>query len=246
MSPKGIGRVLLLSVVTPPEQWVAGKVPRQLIDAQSVLRESLTASFTNGLTPEALTTIAQDPFTEISRVARDYRCESILLGFSHVDKQAHGGDLENLISTLDSDIVILRAQPNWTMNSVKRILVPVAGKGAHDELRSRLLSSLCRNSSLSHEVIFLLILPEHLSDEAVERERRELTNLARDEVPAVPLIRVERNSRIVPTISELAGQVDLMVLGLQRFGKYRKVFGQITLEILQQTTCPAIMISHRG
>jgi len=246
LSPNRIGHVLLLSVVTAPEKWVPGAVPLQLMDAQSVLRESLIASFSTGLTPEALTTIAQDPFLEIIRVARDYRCASVLLGFSKVVEQIHGGNLERLLSRLDSDIVILRAQPGWTMNTVKRILVPIAGKGSHDELRSRLLSSFYRSSPLSLEIIFLRILPEHISDEEVERERRDLENLAHDEVPATPSIRIERSSRIVPTIAGLAEQSDLLVLGLQRLGRHRKLFGQIAFEILQQTSCPTIMISHRG
>ena len=132
------------------------------------------------------------------------------------------------------------------MHAVKRILVPVAGKGSHDELRSRLLSSLYRNNPLSREIIFLRILPENGSDEEVERDRRELEDLARDEVPATPSIRIERSSRIVPTIAGLAEQADLLVLGLQRFGRHHKLFGQIAFEILQQTGCPTIMISHRG
>lgn len=246
LSPNGIGHVLLLSVVSAPEKWFPGEVPRQLIDAQSVLRESLIASFSHGLAPEALTTIARDPFSEISRVARDYHCASVLLGFSKVVEQIHGGNLERLLNVVDSDIVILRAQPGWTMHDVKRILVPVAGKGSHDELRSRLLSSLHRNSPEPREIIFLRILPEKLSEDVVERERRELEELACDEVPAAPSIRIERSSRIVPTIAGLAEQADLLVLGLQRLGRHHKLFGQIAFEILQQTNCPTIMISHRG
>ncbi len=246
LSPNGIGHVLLLSVVIAPDKWVPGKVPQQLIDAQSVLKESLSASFSQGLAPEALTTIAQDPFSEICRVARDYRCASVLLGFSKVTEKIHGGNLERLLSRLDSDIVILRAPPGWTMHTVKRILVPVAGKGSHDELRSRLLSSLFRNHLLPREITFLRLLPEQFSDEEVERERRELENLARDEVHASAIIRLERTSRIVPAVAGLADQADLLVLGLQRLGRHRKLFGPIAFEILQQTSCPTIMISHRG
>ena len=246
LSPNGVGHVLLLSVVTAPEGWAPGQVPRQLIDAQSVLRESLIASFSHGLAPEALTTIARDPFSEISRVARDHRCASVLLGFSKVTEPIHGGNLEQLLSKIDSDIVILRAQPGWTMNAVESILVPVAGKGSHDVLRSRLLSSFYRTSPLSRKIIFLRILPEHFSNEEVERERRELEDLAFDEVPAAPSIRIERSSRIVPTIVDLAEQADLLILGLQRIGRHRKRFGQIAFDILKQTSCPTIMISHRG
>jgi APA family basic amino acid/polyamine antiporter len=246
LSPKGIGHVLLLSIVTTPEKWTLGEAPRQLSDAQSVLRESLIASFSNGLAPEALTTIAKDPFLEISRIARDYRCASVLLGFSKVVEQIHGGRLEQLLSRLDTDIVILRAQPGWTLRNVKRILVPVAGKGSHDALRSRLLSRLCLNDTLCREIVFLLVLPEESTDKMVARERRKLEALAHDEVPLQPSIRIERSAQIAATIAGLAAEADLMVLGLQRFARHHKLFGQVTFEILQQTTCPTIMISHRG
>jgi basic amino acid/polyamine antiporter, APA family len=246
LSPNGVGHVLLLSVVSAPEQWVPGVVPRQLIDAQSVLRESLIAAFSNGLAPEALTTISPDPFLEISRIARDYRCASVLLGFSKVTKQIQGGNLERLLNLIDSDIVILRAPPGWTMRSVTQILVPVAGKGSHDELRSRLLSSLHRNGPGSCKIVFLRILSEQISAEEVARERRALEILARDEVPSIPIIRIQQSSWIVPTIAQFAKESDLLVLGLQRFGRHQKLFGQITFEILQQTNCPTILISHRG
>ena len=132
------------------------------------------------------------------------------------------------------------------MRSVTQILVPVAGKGSHDELRSRLLSSLYRNGSVSCKIVFLRILPEQFSAEEVERERRTLEILARDETSAIPIIRIQQSQWIVPTIAQLAKESDLLVLGLQRFGRHRKLFGQITFEILQQTECPTILISHRG
>jgi basic amino acid/polyamine antiporter, APA family len=246
LSPNGIGHVLLLSVVSAPEKWVPGEVPRQLKDAQSVLRESLIAAFSNGLAPEALTTISKDPFLEISRVARDHRCAAVLLGFSKVDEQIQGGNLERLLNLIDSDIVILRAPPGWTMHSVTQILVPVAGKGSHDALRSRLLSSLNRSGPESCKIAFLKILPEQLSAEEVQRERAALEILARDEVPSIPIIRIRQSSQIVPTIARHAKESDLLVLGVQRFGRHRKLFGQIAFEILQQTDCPAILISRRG
>jgi len=246
LSPNGIGHVLLLSVVTAPEHWAPGQVPRQLLDVQAVLRESLIAAFSNGLAPEALTTVAPDPFAEIVRVAQDHRCAAVLLGFSTVVEEIQGGRLERLISTLDADVVILRAPPGWHVRSAKRILVPVAGKGFQDQLRSRLLSSLHLSGGAAHEIVFLRILPETASADAETRARVDLESLARDEVPGDPSVRVERSRRISPIIAELAGQADLLVLGLQRLGRHRKFFGQLTLEILQQTGCPAIMISHRG
>ena len=80
MAPPRLGRVLLLYVAERPERWSADEPPPQLVYAQQVLGQSLTTSFRSQLAPEALTTIADDPWEEIRRVAGSYACESLLLG----------------------------------------------------------------------------------------------------------------------------------------------------------------------
>ena len=39
---------------------------------------------------------------------------------------------------------------------------------------------------------------------------------------------------------------DLVILGLQRFGRRRKLFGELTLQIARGTQCGIIMIGRRG
>ena len=97
LAPPGVGRVLLLSVVaTPEEGWREEEPPHTLRDTQTVLREAVTASFAAGMAPEALMTIAPQPWPEIVRVSRVPRCESLLLGLSDVNS-VH---LEELISSV--------------------------------------------------------------------------------------------------------------------------------------------------
>ena len=79
-SPDRAGSVALGH--NPPGKVDAGKHLPSLIGAQEVLRESFSASFSSGLVPEMLTTIAPNPWTEIVRVAKTHRCESLLIGLT--------------------------------------------------------------------------------------------------------------------------------------------------------------------
>ena len=53
---------------------------------------------------------------------------------------------------------------------------------------------------------------------------------------------------LVLTVGELvdrASDVDLIVLGIQRQGWRRRVFGPLTRELIQASDCPLILISAR-
>jgi hypothetical protein len=44
----------------------------------------------------------------------------------------------------------------------------------------------------------------------------------------------------------MAAESDLMIVGVQRLGRQRKVFGERVLEIARRTDCPLLMISSRS
>ena len=241
LSPPGVGRVLLLSVVrTPQEGWQAGEVPQSLHDTHAVLEEAVTASFVAGLSPEALTTVAPEPWPEIARVSRVHRCESLLLGLSELNST----HLEELISTVACDVVVLHASPNWHLDKVKRILVPIRDLGAHDKFRARLLGSLCRTGE--REVIFLQVVSKGVSEFQRDRAEQTLAQFAREEVPGNVSALVVRSNTPLEEITQRAADFDLVVLGLERMGKNRRRFGQLAPALGNNIDCATIMISRRG
>lgn len=244
MAPPAIGRVLLLSVVSPPADWKPGAPPRQLENSQTVLKEALTASFASGLAPEALITVAPNAWREIIRVAGIYRCESLLIGLSNLAQKDAIQNLERLMSRMDSDVVVLRASSAWDLSKSKRVLVPVGGRGQQDLLRARLLGSLHHMGI--DEITFLLILPEDTSEEALKRSHKWLRRLADDEHAADARIVVIRSNRPDDEIIRQSANTDLLVLGLQRQGRRRKVFGDIVLQIARRTTCGLILVNRKG
>lgn len=244
LAPPVVGRVLLLSVVSPPLLWQPGEYPSQLLDAQAVLREALASSFAAGLSPEALTIIAPRPWSEISRVSRTYRCESLLLGLGNLSDSGIESHIEELTSAVDCNVVILRGPAAWRISEVRRILVPVGGRGYQNEFRARLLASLCRGGS--REVTFLQVLPSMADEARCQRVQRALVRLAQDEIPGHYQTSVVRSDDIAEGIIRQTADADLMVLGFQRFHRRRKVLGDIILRVLRGTTCGVIIISRRG
>lgn len=244
LSPRALGRVLLLSVVKPPASWTPGTTPQQLLDAQSVLGESLTASFASRLAPEALITVSDHPYREISRISRLHDCESLLLGFGKLSEELKGDHLERLMSTVDSHVVLLRAAPGFRLSQVRRILIPVGGRRDQSHLRARLVGSLCRAGK--REIVYMGIFPEEAPQEVCDRAEKEFQDLAQDEAPGHAQVRILRSRSVPDTLVREAAGFDLLILGLQRKSARRKSFGGLTLQVTRETACPLLMISRRG
>lgn len=244
LAPPNVGRVLLLSVVATPNKWQPGKSPQTLLDSQAALRRAFNASFTAGLSPEALTTVAPRPWAEIIRISRTYRCESLLLGLSNFTDQAMEHPLEKLMSSVDCDVVILRAPQGWKLSEAQRIFVPVGGRGDQSNLRARLLGSLCRTAG--REITFLRVFPTHRSKESFKKARRDLSRLARDEVYGSFQAKVIQSNNIAEDVTQHALESDLVILGLKRLGRRHTLFGEVTRQIANNTKCAMIMIARRG
>ena len=75
-----------------------------------------------------MTLIRWNPWREIERVANRFHCESLVLGFGHLGKELMTGPLEELMSRVESDVVIVRAPRAWNIDQVQKILVPAGGK----------------------------------------------------------------------------------------------------------------------
>ncbi len=244
LAPHSVARVLLLSVVRPPEAWTGGELPRQLVDAQSILGGALAAAFAGKLRPDALITLSDHPWDEITSVAERYRCDSLLLGVGSLGESLMTGPLEELMSRVEGDVVILRAPSTWTIDDCRTILVPAGGRRDQSPIRARLIGNFSRTAT--REVTYLRVLPSTTDAGAERRARRELRRLARDEARGVSKAAVVLTDDMVAEVVARAGDSDLLILGMQRLARRHKVFGEKVLEIAQRTTCPLLMISRRS
>lgn len=242
LAPLEAGRVLLLSIVRVPEDADRDEVLGQLQRAQSVVTKALENSYGLGHSPEALITAAAEPWEEIRRVAEEHRCASLLIGLGDADEN-RDGRLVELLNDVDADVAVMRTVPGWRLDAVERVLVPVGGRGDQHEVRARLLASICRD--VPRELTFVTVLPSGASEAEVGRARAAASRLADINVSAKTRVRVLRADDPARALVAEASGHDLLVLGLRSATFGRMAFGDLSLRVVREAPCAALMLSRR-
>jgi basic amino acid/polyamine antiporter, APA family len=244
LAPENHGRVLMHSVVVAPKDWDPAQHGAPLDHIRSIAGEAILLAHNAPGQVEWLTTLAVSPWEEIARVARSMHCACVLLGLSELSEEGTGTPLDALLGYLDSDIVTVRANRGWKFEQVKRILIPVAGRSRHMQLLARLIGSLDRIGGV--QVTFLSIVPEQASAQDQLLARKYLAMLAGDLAPGCSETRVICSDSPMEVVAEQATDTDLLVLGAERLGRTKKLFGGFTLGVARKTTCPLLVISAKG
>ncbi len=242
-APAEIGRVLLLTVVAPIEADREKGRADALANVQVVLGQALNASFSRGLAPEVLITVGKKPWPEIARVARLHRCETLLVGLSNLAEPDVNQRLEGVMETAGCDVVVLRAPGGWLLRDVRKVLIPVAGRSDHDELRARLLGSIYRTAS--REMTFLRVVPLEASEADVRRAEQGLRHLAHDLLRGPARVIVDRSHCVSEALARHAMDHELVVLGLQRNPGKQRLFGKVVLQLARDTSTALLMINRR-
>jgi APA family basic amino acid/polyamine antiporter len=238
----GVGRILLFSVVPSPDDVTEEELPA-LRDAEAILGESLRRTFERAIPAETLFTVASDPWPEIARVARLHRCETVLLGAPHLPARGVERRLEELIAALDSDVVVVRAPRRWRIADVRRVLVPLGGRGDHSRLRARLLASLIRSADCA--ITFLRTVPPEATPEQRRRAEREVRALVRDEAEGHYEVRVEEAAEPREAIVRNAAESDLVLLGMEPGRAPSRALGALALALAGETDTPLILLGSR-
>jgi nucleotide-binding universal stress UspA family protein len=139
--------------------------------------------------------------------------------------------------------VLLRVNPGWRLEHVRRVIVPLGGKGEHDILRARLLGSPHRVSAPS--VTFVRVLGDGVQRQAEMQARRELLRVALDECPGPSSVEVLHGDNLVDALLGYVAKDDLVIAGLQRVRRKQSAFGPVAAALARRTGFPLIMISRR-
>lgn len=247
LAPPTFGRVMLLSVLRRDAAIEAAVDPNASMVGKQISR-GLVASFQEGQEPETLITVADRPWPEITRVAKEHECASVLLGLPRLDERDDGGplaaDLEQLLVEIGRDVVIVRSPEEFQLGNVKRILVSMGSKLEHDALRTRLLGSLFRTAP--RDVEFMRVLPSATPPPEQRRVEAQLLRLAREETPGeIGTARVVVSDDVIGQIVQAADEADLLLLGLSRH-QGRRLFRETALRIAARTQTATILVSHQG
>ena len=240
LAPPVVGRVLLLTIIQSKGE--KDEVLDRLANSQEVTLHALLTSLHTGMRPDTLTTIANEPWEEIERVARVHNCRSLLIGLSSLTDLQTNQNLEKLVKRVKCDVVVFR-QPfsGWQVTQAKNILVPVAGFGSHDSLRARIVASIWRNSQ--PDITFLQILPKSSSSEVLKKNQKKLEQFSRQIIPGSTTAKIVLSDNVQEELINQANQHDLMIMGLGKPGPNQKAFGNIVLELAEKTQKGLIFIS---
>ncbi len=241
LAPPHVGRVTLLNVVRADAETELG-----LSNAQRVLGASLHASLGLGLTPQALTTLAHDPWLEIARVARTLDCESLLVGLSDLADGATLAQVDGLLTSVRSDVVLLRAPPGWHLERCRRVVVPFGGRSDQERLRARVLASLARLSN--PQVDLVRFLPADADAAACRRAHRTLERRVEGrELGRVKCV-VEATADPVRALADRASLADLLLLGLPRRDVDHRALGAFATAVAATTpaSCAVLLIHAKA
>ncbi len=242
IAPPVVGRVLLLSIVIPSED--GEDLKKRLTYNRDAIHQALSASFASNLRPDALTTIANEPWEEIARVTKVHQCRSVLLGLSSFSELKTTQNLEKLVKQVRCDVVVFR-QPfsGGKIETAKKVLIPVTGFGSHDSLRARVAASLWRN--FQPEFTFLHILKPGTPESELQKKKEALSRFSGRIIPGKPNVVVITSEDVSDEIVRYTDQHDLVIMGLGKPGPDGKAFGSIPLRMAEDTETALIFISNK-
>jgi amino acid transporter len=243
ITPPRVGRVLLLNVAR--SSTADENLADDLATTADVLRHSMHAAITERVRVEGLTTVSLDPWTEITRVARVHRCASVLLGMASLTDPAVRSRIEDLAGRLPGNVVIFRAPSQWRPRAVRNVLVPIRGRVVHNALRARLLNGLHRRVEGDLTIDYLLVLPTSTPEHERLRAKRLWSRLITDETSAQSEVHVVLSDDVADSILDAARRTDLIVLGLNKPDQKRRIFGPLTLRVIEQVRCAVMAIGQR-
>ena len=244
-TPPGFGRVLLLSVVSSPAGWDSDETPPALEVSLAVIRGALTASFARGLAPEALTTVAADPW------ARDRPRGPVAPLREPASRPQQPGRARARASSGKPDGT--GAVRHRNPSRAARMAAPQRAAGACPAWRTRRSRRTAGASAGQHppcsapeQITLLRVVASTATDRERQRATAELRRVARDEVPGEAEIVVVADDDPAGVVAQRAGHADLVILGLRHAGQRRRVFGDLALRIARETQSGIIMITRRG
>ncbi|MFU8859264.1 MAG: APC family permease [Cyclonatronaceae bacterium] len=242
LAPPVVGRVLLLTIVIPSDDQ--DDLHRRLANNRDAVQFALKASLDSGLRPDALTTIASEPWAEIERVVKVHRCRSMLLGLSSFSDLQSTQNLEKLVKRVKCDVVVMR-QPftGWKITQARKVLIPIAGFGTHDTLRARVAASLWRASQ--PDITFLQILPANTSEVKLRKNQKDLSRFSGRIIPGQTETRIVLSDDVKGELVRQTAEHDLVIMGLGKPGPNEKAFGSIPLSMAEETNSALIFISNK-
>jgi len=239
LAAPGVGRVLVLTVV-PQDPTKGGEAGLAAFSrVQAALPRCVEAACRMGRTFEGTVLVVKDVRDAIARTAAERAPETVLLGMSNMAQAGGLALLEGIIGSTSADVAVLNAPPGWSLDGVRRVLVPVAGGAPNDPLRARVLGTLLREGGRNARILRVLAPGDDRGD-----AERDLHRQAEDLGLGPDSCLIEEGSDAVAVIVSQSAEADLLILGFGAQDGRRRIMGDFALRIVGGARCAVAAIAQ--
>jgi amino acid transporter/nucleotide-binding universal stress UspA family protein len=249
------GDLILLHVITVPDQLPVS-VGRDFVDdARPLMDETARMAEEMGMTPNMLLRVGHRPADAIIDTVEEHDCNFVVMGWqgrSTDPRTVVGSNIDHIVKESNANVVVARGDVDVP---AERILVPIQHP-RHGHLMAGLAAPMASEDEAYIELMHVVseeMTPQERAERAAEL-RDSLTELDVEPTGATQNGRSKRRFRIrietgevVDKLIERSKDFDLVMMGASRESWVRrKVWGDKTARVADQIDVPLMLVNLRG
>ena len=228
------GEILVMSVVTVPQQTPLSEGRQFISDEREVLNEAMDVAEAEDVPVSGTIRIGHDVAKAILNTIEQYGSDAVLMGWKGQHKTQRrdivlGSNVDTVAREADADVLVERLGRNAT-GSAETVLLPTAG-GPHAEFAAEIASAVADSD---HSQIDLVHVVDPDADETERQEAQELLESTRSHIGEVGEIttQVLEGDDVVETVVEESEGYDVTLVGATREGLLNQfAFGSVPEQI---------------
>lgn len=233
------GEVLALTVVDLPDVTGYCDADPFVDKAQLALNKAQQIAVAQKIHFSSLLKIGRSAADEIVQVAKENKCHLILLGYKKDEDPLENSVIHRVISHQPCDVAILKSNV-VSIETFKRVLIPIAGKEIHDRLKVRVVHCLFQPGVT--RISLMTAIPPGAG---ASRRQAVLDVLKRAakvyQIPEADFI-IHEHTQPAEAIIERASDHDLLVLGMREEPWFKSfLFGTVAQQVAGRVNCSTLL-----
>jgi len=233
------GDVIALTVVDLPDVTAYSEAEPFMQEGQRVLKIAQRIAIEKNVPLTSLLKVGRLAGQEIVNTAKEQNCDLILMGYKKEEDPLENSIIHSIIDKQPCDIAILKGD-RAIAGPIEKVLLPIAGREVHDNLKVRLSHSFYRESEC--EFTFLTVIPPNANNLQKQRAQEALERAGKIyNIPNTQFV-LETNDDVATAIIDHAENKDLLMLGMQQEQWVQSFFfGSVAEQVAGQVECHTLL-----
>lgn len=248
------GELILLHVITVPDQLPVSVGRDFIADARPILDETARKAEEMGMTPNMLVRVGHRAADAIIDTVEEHDCNFVVMGWRGTTADPRtivGSNIDRIVKESNANVVVVRGDVELP---ARRILVPIQHP-RHGHLMAGLAAPVAAGDEAYIELMHVVggdLTPQERAERAAAL-RESLRELDAEPAEGVTNGRSKRRFRIrietgdvVETLIEHSADFDLVMMGASRESWLRrKVWGDKTARVAGRIDTPVMLVNMR-